>query len=234
VRGCLFVLILAAIFVVAGAWFGGPPIAGALVTTVLTGAGVHAEHLDVAVDSDPPLELALGRADSVVVHGTGVEWKGIQAQTLDLTLEDVDFPARTAAHVEGQMTGVELPNVSPPGSTATIDIAGPGDAATATITIDGPTFEAIASEAFNEKIGIRPTSVTLGEPNVLNIVAGPITASSVMTVAPDGSLSVATPIGNVTVLAANPARPFHLTDVAVQGGSLVLTATFGVGELLGG
>jgi LmeA-like phospholipid-binding len=233
VRGCLFVLILAAIFVVAGAWFAGPPIAGAVVTTALTSAGVHAEHLDVAVESDPPLELALGQADRVVVHGTGVEWHGIQAQTLDLTLEDVDLPARTAASVEGRMTGVELPNVSPPSSTATIDIAGPGDAATATITIDGPTFEAIASEAFNEKLGIRPASVTLAEPNVLRVVAGPITASSVMTVAPDGSLGVATPIGNVTVLAADPARPFHLTSVEVQDGSLVLSGTFDVAELFG-
>ena len=130
------------------------------------------------------------------------------------------------------MTGVELPNVAPPGSTATIDIAGPGDAATVTITIDGPTFEAMAAEAFNKKLGIRPASVTLAEPNILRVVAGPITASSVMTVAPDGSLGVATPLGTVSVLDPDPSRPFHLTSVAVEGGSLVLTGTFDVAELL--
>jgi hypothetical protein len=233
VRGCLFVLIVAALFVVVGAWFAAPPIAGVVVTTALSGAGVHAEHLDVDVQADPPLELALGRADQIVVHGTGVEWNGTQAQTLDLTLQDVDLPARTAAHVEGRMTGVELPNVSPAGSTATIDIAGPGDAATATITIDGRIFEAMASDAFKAKLGIRPSSVTLDEPNVLRVVAGPFTASSAISVAPDGSLQVSTPLGTVTVLDPDPSRPFHLTDVAVEGGSLVLTGTFNVAAVMG-
>ena len=43
----------------------------------------------------------------------------------------------------------------------------------------------------------------------------------------------ATPLGPVTVLDADPSRPFQLTDVAVEGGSLVLTGTFEVADLLG-
>ena len=74
--------------------------------------------------------------------------------------------------------------------------------------------------------------MTLAEPNILRVVAGPITASSVMTVAPDGSLGVATPLGTVSVLDPDPSGPFHLTSVAVEGGSLVLTGTFDVVELL--
>jgi len=231
-RGCLSVLIIAAVFVVVGAWFGGPPVAEALVTTGLTTAGLQSDDLDVAVEADPPLQLALGRADLVTIDASDVEWDGIHSDTLTLVLRDVDFVARSAAQVSGRLTGVELPDVDPAGATATIDIEGPGQAATVTITIDGPTFEAMAIEAFDEKLGIRPTSVTLGEPNVLRVTAGPINASGAMTVE-NGSLSVATPLGPVTVLDADPSRPFHLTGVAVEGGSLVLSGTFEVADLLG-
>jgi hypothetical protein len=88
-------------------------------------------------------------------------------------------------------------------------------------------------EAFDESLGVRPSSVSLSEPNVLRVAAGPVSASSAMTVGPDGSLGVATPLGTVTVLDADPSRPFLLTNVAVEGGSLVLTATFDVADLFG-
>jgi len=100
-RGCLSVLVIAALFVVVGAWFGGPPLASALVTTGLASSGLHAGHLDVKVQSDPPLGLALGRADRVVVSGTDVEWNGLTADTLDLTLNGVDFLGRRADQANG-------------------------------------------------------------------------------------------------------------------------------------
>jgi LmeA-like phospholipid-binding len=233
VRGCLTVLILAALFVVAGAWFGGPPIAEAVVGAGLATAGLSADHLDVDVEASPPLELALGRADRVLVDATDADWHGIKAERIDLALSDVDFVDRSAGHVSGRMTGVELPRVEPAGSLATIDIDGPGDDATATITIDGPTFDAIAVEAFDEKLGIRPSSVTLAEPNVLRVLAGPISASSGVTVESDGSLGVATPLGTVTVLDAESTSPLHLTNVAVENGSLVLTGTVDLADLIG-
>jgi hypothetical protein len=234
VRGCLFVLILAAIFVVVGAWFGGPPIAGALVTTGLGASGLKADNLDVTVRSDPPLELALGKADRVDVEGSQVDWNGLQAKRLDLTLHDVDFLGRTAGETTGRLTGVELPGVDPPGSLATIDIEGPGDAAVATITIDGPTVEAMAMAAFEEKLGVKPKSASLSEPNVIRVVAGPVQVAGALTIGPNGSLDVSTPVGTVTVIDADPSQPVRLASVAVENGSLVLTGTFNVAGLLGG
>ena len=114
-RGCLGVLVIAVLFVVVGIWFGGPPIAAALVTTGLTSSGFHSDDLEVTVQADPPLSLALGRADRVVVSGTDVEWNGLTADTLDLTLHGVDLIGRSAAQANGVLTGVELPNVDPPG-----------------------------------------------------------------------------------------------------------------------
>ena len=233
-RGCLFVLILAAIVVVVGAWFGGPPVAGALVTIGLGAAGLKADDLDVTVRSDPPLELALGKADRVDVEGTQVDWNGLQAQRLDLTLHDVDFLGRTAGDVTGRLTGVELPGIEPPGSLATIDIEGPGNAAVTTITIDGPTVEAMATAAFEEKLGVKPTSASLSEPNVIRVVAGPVQLAGAVTIGPNGSLDVTTPVGTVTVIDADPSLPVRLASVAVENGSLVLTGTFDVGALLGG
>jgi hypothetical protein len=230
-RGCLSVLIIAAIFVGVGAWFGGPPIAEALVRTGLTSAGMHSDDLKVDVKSAPPLRLAVGRADEIDVDGTGVEWNGLTADTLHLVLEDVDFLGRSAAHVEGRLTGVELPNVDPPGSKATVDIKGPGDAAVVTITIDEATVERMAAEAFQQKLGVRPKSTTLSEPNVIRFTAGPVTAAGALTIGPDGSLGVSTPLGTVTVLRPSPSQPIQFTSVAVEGGNLVLTGTFDVGDL---
>jgi hypothetical protein len=233
-RGCLSVLVLAALFVVVGAWFGGPPIAEALVTTGLTGSGLHSDNLEVQVQSDPPLALALGRADRVVVSGTDVEWNGLTADTLDLTLRGVDFLGRTADQANGVLTGVELPNTRPPGSKANVDIAGPGNSAVVTITIDGTTVEAMAIEAFEQKLGVRPTSATLSEPNVIRFKAGPVTAAGALTIGPGGSLDVSTPLGTVTVLQPSPSQPIRLTSVDVENGSLVLTGTLDVRDLLGG
>jgi hypothetical protein len=234
VRGCLSVLALAAIFVVVGAWFGGPPIAATLVTTGLSSAGLHSADLNVDVRSDPPLAVALGRADRVVVSGSDVEWNGLTADTLDLTLNDVDFLGRSAKQVNGVLTGVQLPNVDPPGSKATVDIAGPGDSAVVTITIDSATVEAMATEAFIRKIGVRPTSATLSEPNVIRFQAGPVQASGALTIGPNGSLGVTTPLGTITVLEPSPSQPIHLASVGVQGDNLVLTGTLDVKDLLGG
>ena len=215
-------------------WFGGPPIAAALVSTGLASSGFHSDDLTVTVQAEPPLALALGRADRVVVSGTDVEWNGLTADTLDLTLRGVDLIGRSAEQANGVLTGVELPNVDPPGSKATVDIAGPGKSAVVTITIDGATVEAMAIEAFDQKLGVRPTSAKLSEPNVIRFQAGPVTAAGALTIGPDGSLGVSTPLGTVTVLEPSPSQPIHLTTVAVENGSRVLTGTLNVSDLLGG
>lgn len=233
-RGCLSVLVLAALFLVVGTWFGGPPIAEALVTTGLTASGLHSDDLAVQVEADPPLRLATGHADRVVVDGTDVSWNGLTADALHLTLDDVDFLGRSAGQTNGRLTGVELPNVDPPGSKATVDIAGPGASAVVTVTIDNATVERMAIEAFEQKLGVRPSSATLSEPNVIRFTAGPVTASGALTIGPDGSLGVTTPLGTVTVLERSPSQPIQLTSVAVEGDNLVLTGTLNVKDLLGG
>jgi hypothetical protein len=163
-----------------------------------------------------------------------VTWNGLQADTLDLVLRDVDFLGRTAGDASGRLTGVELPNVQPPGAKAIVEIDGPGDAATVTVRIDDATVEAMAMASFEQKLGVRPTSAKLSEPNVISVQAGPVEAVGALTIGPDGSLGVTTVLGTVTVLEPNPAQPFELASATVENGELVLTGSLDVGELLGG
>jgi hypothetical protein len=226
------VLVLAVIAAFVGVWLGGPPIAAAFIRTGLGAAGLHSPDLQVDVRSDPPLELALGHADRVLVDATDVAWNGHHADSLHLTLDDVDLLGRTAARTTGHIGGVELPGVDPPGSTATIDIAGRGPAADVTLTIDRATAEAIAAAAFEQKTGTRPSSTTLVAPNVIRFKAGPFDVSGALTIASDGSLGVSTPRGRVTVLDPDASQPVHLTGVGVTASDLVLTGSVEVASLL--
>ena len=231
-RGCLFVLILAAAFVAGLAWFGGPPIASALVGTSLTAAGLDATDLDVRVEADPPVLVAIGKADRVTVEGTDVDWDGLEARSLDLTLSDVNLLGPTARTVEGRLVGVELRGIDPPGSLATVSFEGPFDSAATTITIDGETVEAMAIAAFENELGVRPSSATLSEPNVIRVQAGPAEIAGALTIGPGGSVDVTTPLGTTTIVAPDPTLPIQLASVAVEGGDLILTGTLDLGELL--
>src|SRR5258705_10274998 len=107
-RGCLSVLVLAVVFVGIAIWFGGPPLASAVVRTALTGSGFVAETLDVTVVADPPLTLGVGRASRVTIPATGATWDDLHLASLDMTLHSVDLVARTAATVCGRLARVQL------------------------------------------------------------------------------------------------------------------------------
>ena len=232
-RGCLGVLLLAVVLGVVGIWFAGPPIAAGVVQTALTSAGLHADRLDVAVQAEPPLELALGRADRITVDAKGVQWNRHPAASLHLVLDNVDLFNRSAARTTGRLVGVELSGVEPQGSRATVDIAGEGPSADVTITIDRATAAAIATTAFERQTGIRPGSVAFLAPNVIRFKAGSFDASGAMSVQADGSLVVSTPRGAVTVLEPDATEPILLTDVIVQGDQIVLTGNVDVASLVG-
>ena len=90
----------------------------------------------------------------------------------------------------------------------------------------------MAAAAFEQRTGIRPSSATLSEPNVIRFKAGQIDGSGAITIGPDGSLGVATPQGRLIVLEPGASDPIRLTGVEVENNDLVLTGTVDVASLI--
>ena len=107
-RGCLFVVILAALVVSVVAWFGSPVLASTVISAALENAGYHAGSSTVTATSSPPPKLLLGRADRVEIAGTDVDFRTFHAASLSLVLTDVDVLARTADRIRGRIVGAEL------------------------------------------------------------------------------------------------------------------------------
>jgi hypothetical protein len=231
-RGCLSVLIIAAAFLVGIVWFGGPPLAETVVEASLTGSGFEADRLDVTVAADPPLALAVGRADRVEIEATGVRWKDLRAGSMTLRLSGVDLLARTATTADGRFHDVELPVAGGDPALVGITLAGPADGAATTIEIDGPAVSRMALAAFEQEFGTRPDTVELVAPNRIQVRLGGTALSGTLQVEADGALIVASTLGAVRLVEPDSSLPLRLTGVSVGDTGLRLTGTIDLASLL--
>ena len=231
-RGCLSVLIIAAAFLVGIVWFGGVPLAETVVEASLTSSAFEADELDVTVSADPPLVLALGRADRVEIEATGVRWVDLRAGSMSMRLDGVDLLARTATTADGQFRDVELAVAGGEPALVAIGISGPADGARTTIDIDGPTVSRIALSAFEEEFGTRPDSAELVAPNQVRVTLAGRQLSGTLAVEADGALVVETGLGKVRLVEPDPSLPLRLMSVSVVDGGLALTGTLDVSALL--
>jgi len=234
VRGCLFVLVLAAVVVSAGAWFGSPALASSLISAALDNAGYHAGSSTVTASSSPPPKLLLGRADRVEIAGTDVDFRTFHAATLDLVLTDVDVFGRTAGRISGRITGAELTTADAVPTTADVDIEGPGDAATATIVVDGTTVQRVVIAAFQQRFGVAVTSTELIAPDTLRIHASGATVEGRLVVDENGAIALSTVLGTAAILSLDPAFPLRFRAIGVVDGRLRIDATLDAESLLGG
>src|SRR4249920_860941 len=99
-RGCLFVLVLAAALIAAIAWFASAPIVSAVIGGALQANGYQSSSTTITATADPPPRL-LGHADRIAIDSSDVAWKTLRARHLALTLEGVDLFARKADAVHG-------------------------------------------------------------------------------------------------------------------------------------
>jgi hypothetical protein len=231
-RGCLSVITLAVVFLAVAIWFGGPPLASAVVESTLTGTGFASDTLDVEVTADPPLTLAVGRADRIAISATGVRWNEMRLATLSLSLGSVDLVGRTAATADGRLGGVQFAGTGGEPVLADVELSGPADAAKTTISIDSAAVSAMALSAFEADFGIRPTSASLVAPDVVRLKLGGMTVSGQLAVAGDGSIVARASGSTIRLLAPDPSLPFRLTGLAVTPDALVLRGTFDVSSLL--
>jgi hypothetical protein len=232
VRGCLSVLILAAAFLVGIVWFGGVPLAETVVEASLTSSAFEADELDVTVHADPPLVLALGRADRVEIEARGVRWKELRAGSMTMRLDEVNLLGRTATTADGQFRDVEFAVADGEPARVGIAIHGPADGARTTIDIDGPTVNRMALAAFEETFGTRPDSAELVAPNGIRVGIGDRQLDGTLRVDVDGALVVSSGLGTIRLVEPDPSLPLRLTSVSIVDGGLALTGSLDVSALL--
>jgi DUF2993 family protein len=231
-RGCLSVLILAAAFVTGLVWFGGPPIAETIVKASLTSSGFEADDLEVAIRADPPLTLAIGRADEVAIEGRNVSWNDLRAESLSLTLADVDLLARTAGSATGFLDQVELIAEGGESTVGSVTFDGPAGAADATILVDAGTVQRLAFAAFEREFGSRPETVSLVGPNIVRVQTSVGSVEGRLEI-DGGALAIQSSFGVVRLVEPSPSMPIDFTGVTVRNGGLELTGTIDFLGLLG-
>ena len=172
-RGCLFTLLLGAVAIALLVAIGLPQVYAGVLTGALTAAGLQADDTTVNVESDPPTDLLGLHADTVTVTATDATFREMAIGSLHLELRDVAVLDRTAEGVEGTLSDVTVTlSDGAPMTLEEISIEGAGDSISATTVVDGAEAEALIADAVEERVGTRPTSVSLSAPDTLAIDAG--------------------------------------------------------------
>ncbi len=229
-RGCLSVLIIAAAFVVGGAWFGGPLLAAGIVRSALEASDFEGRNTTVQVVADPPIEVLLGRADEVRIGADDASIEGLGAVRLDVTLAGVDLVGRTFTGLAGTLDDVTIRGEDGSRTRATtVALAGPPDDVEAIVRIEPSAVDGLVAAAIEREIGLSVGSVSLRAPDTLVFTAGPVEATGRLFVAADGSLSLAADVpGNPRIAILDAGAPLTFESVAVDEdlvlvGSLDLT-----------
>jgi hypothetical protein len=233
-RGCLFILVLAAGVIGAVAWFGSPVLASVVIDSALRGAGYEAATSTVTATADPPPKLLTGRADRVRIQGSDVDFRTFHAANLDLVLTGVDLLGRSAATIRGRIDGAELRTSDGVDAVADVTIDGPGDGAAAAIVVAGDVIERLVRAGFQREFGIEVGEVRLVEPDVLRVSARGTTLEGRLEIDDEGALALSTPLGSSTLLRFDSSFPLRLRSVSADDGDLQVTGTLDAADLLGG
>jgi hypothetical protein len=192
VRGCLSVLILAAVFVVGAAWFGGPALAGWLVGAALAGSGFEGRNTTIEVAADPPIEVLGGSADRVNIGADDATFGDLQAERVDVSLFDVNLVSRTFATIEGELTDVVLDTGEGGRARASrIDLLGEREAVRATVHLSRDTVSDLVATAIRRQLGFPLGAVSLEAPDRLVFTAGPVRITGRFLIESDGGLWLA-------------------------------------------
>jgi hypothetical protein len=232
VRGCLFVLLLAALLALAGGWFGGPALASALVEGGLTAAGFEGRNTVVRVSSEPPIGVLGGTVERVDIASDDAQIDEIRARRVDIGLLGVNLLDRTVAGIDGDLTGVTFTSAPDAPPVSTIELHGRADAADAVLTMSAPAVERYAAKQIDDAVGVNVAAAELREPDILRFSVAGVPIGGRLVIEPDGRLALATELpGNPRIALLDPA-PLRVESVTVLGNQLVLTGTLDVEALL--
>jgi DUF2993 family protein len=234
VRGCLFVLIAAAVLVALLAWFASPLLASAAIGLALQNGGFTATTQTVTATSDPPPKLLLGRADRVEIRASGVAFRTFHAQSLDLVLTDVDVLNRTAATITGSVDAASVTTADGVPTQADLRIDGSATAAATEIVVSAATVDRVVRATFADEVGVAITRTELVAPDVLRIVTPAATLEGRLVIDPNGAVALSTRLGSSPILSLDRSFPLRLESVRVTDGDLVITGRLDATSLLGG
>jgi hypothetical protein len=235
VRGCLFVVALAAVLLAAIAWFAAPPLASLVVRNALQSAGVTSGDVVVDVTADPPIRLLTGRADGVRIRATSATIDALSTGDVDLRLSSVDLLGRSYGAIRGVLHAVVIPTGGPGVAlTATsVELIGPADTVTAIAHIPIAAARDAFRGSLEAAVGRSVGSVDLIAPDVLTFSLGPVTASARLVVDGGALLLEADVPGRPRVVLLRAGDPIVVTGVAITD-ELVVTGTIdGSGWLSG-
>jgi hypothetical protein len=235
VRGCIGVLVLAAVFTILAVGLVVPPLAEAMVRAGLVASGFEGEDIEVRIDAHP-LQLLTGRADAVRIRARDARVGGLSAVQLDLTLLDVGLIDRSAAAMRGRLDGVEV--TAPDGSVlpiASADLDGPVNGARARLLVTPLAIEGLIGRLLGGRFGSSPAGIRLAPPDEIRFEIRGFTAQGRLAVRPSGDLVLRTTFlgeQSITVLTADEVEPLTLTGLAADESGLVLLGMLDATSLL--
>jgi hypothetical protein len=232
-RGCLSVIVLAGLFVVAGAWFAGPPVAAFVVQTGLSASGFQGSDTSVTVTADPPFKVLSARADRVTIESDDATIDQFRAGHVDLVLTDADLFNRTFGNVEGSLDDVTIETTGDTGLEASrVEVAGDPSAADMTIRVTREALGNAALEMLRQELGVEVDVVSFAPPNKVSFTAGGTTIAG-QVVIHDGGLSMMVNLpGAQRIDIVEAGAGFSLTKVSIGAQEMVLDGTLDVQRLL--
>ena len=233
-RGCLFVLVAAALLVSVLAWFASPLLASTVIGVALQDGGLSATTQTISATSDPPPKLLLGRADRVEIRATGIAFRTFRARALDLVLTDVDVLNRTAATISGSVDAASVTTADGVPTQADLRIDGSAASAATSIVVSGATVDRVVRATFADEVGVAITRTELVGPDILRIVTPRATLEGRLVIDADGAVALSTRVGSAPILSLDPSFPLRLNSVRVENGDLVVTGSLDATRLLGG
>jgi len=234
VRGCLFVLVVAAGLGAVVALVGLRPVAAGIIHAGVVASGLSSDDLRVTVDADPPTELLGLHADAVRVRATDARWRDARVGRLEIELLDVALGARTADRIEGRLEDVRFvrddTDGTDSGQQGALPIAlvllhgGRGEPVVATASLDAATMEAHIAARVRERTGIDPSAVRLEPTDRLAVGLRGLDVGGRLIADAGGSLVLRldTDLVGDIVLADVAEQPIRFTSVRVLGRTLEL------------
>lgn len=228
-RGCLWVIGVGLVFLLAGTWLAGPTVACALVHTGLTTGGVEADDLSVTVDAEPRWELLSGRADRIRISGTRARLRDVTVGRLELDLRDVELVDRRAGSVRGRLDDVVVDDAALPGglTIARIELDG-GSPIEAAVHVPESEVERLIADDIRAKLDRPADEVSLVAPDRLAIQVDDLRLEGRVSVDASGALvfraggGAGDALGDIVLVPAGTV-PVELESAVIREGRLVLS-----------